>query len=357
MTSPTATATIAASRAPERLRPADPVLTANIYCNRRLNQLMQAAVAPFFRQLEEEFPGAEINLFRYGKCGEHLKVWIFGDDSLRDRARLLLESHTAPFLASADADPRPEDPWISKSGLPPVDEEDESGEDYPNKTLVFSRYRRSPVLHGSGAYLGDDRHVRLFVATQAAGARLTLEKLAPQAGAESFFKHRQSLFLKVLIAGLSGLDFDRAGWMEFLGYHRDWLIRTVARFADPGNTPETILEDFETRAAALAGTIPALSAHVEYGSRGEILDRDPLLLAWRDSVARFFDHVKTYRGRPEYDQDCFTRDFAFLPLFKVFHGVANQFGYRLSHEAYVFHLLLAAARHGLEPGLAARSAA
>jgi hypothetical protein len=69
-------------------------------------------------------------------------------------------------------------------------------------------------------------------------------------------------------------------------------------------------------------------------------------------VREFFEHVKGYRGRPEYDRDPYTDDHSFLPLFKVFHACANQIGLRISNEAYLHHLLLQAALASLEEAAA-----
>lgn len=335
----------------------DPVLSANVYCNRRLDVLMRDAIAPFRRELSARCADSRVALFRYGKGGEHLKVWIYGPESLRETAGRLLESSCAGFLASALADPLPGDPWISKSGLPPIDDQDEAEGDHPAKTLIFSRYRRSPVVLGCDLFAADATHVRLFAATQGAAAHLILERLAPHADTPGFFKARQALLLNTMVAAFSALRFPPDQLAAYLTYHRDWMIRTVSRIAGPGKTPATIVADFEQRAMAQPEAVIGLAAHLAAAGAGEMLADDPLLLAWRDAVGSFFAHVAGYRGRPEYDQDPFTADFAFLPLFKVLHGAGNQLGFRLSHEGFLHHLLLAAGREASSPSLALRPAA
>lgn len=69
---------------------------------------------------------------------------------------------------------------------------------------------------------------------------------------------------------------------------------------------------------------------------------------WARAAGEFFAYVATYRGRPEYDQDPYSSDHTFLPLFKVFHGAANQYGFRLSNEAYIHHLLCTAGERARE---------
>jgi hypothetical protein len=59
-------------------------------------------------------------------------------------------------------------------------------------------------------------------------------------------------------------------------------------------------------------------------------------------LSAFYEHVSAYRGNQHFDRDPFTRDFAFLPIFKVLHFAANQFSFRISNEAYVFDLLFRA---------------
>ncbi len=322
----------------------DPALTGNVYCNRRLDVLMKDAIAPFGRELRALSPESCLTLFRYGKGGEHLKVWIYGPEALSEAARPLLERCCGAFLASPRAERLPGDSWISKSGLPAIDDLDEAAGDHPDRTLAFSRYRRSAVLLGAEIFAADDRHVRLFAATQAAVSHLLLERLAPQADSPDYFKARQALFLNLLIAAFSALRFAPAELAEYLAYHRDWMIRTVAKIAGPGKTPATIVADFEQRAAAQRGAVSGLAAHLEAAGNGELLDQDPLLLEWRDAVGRFFAHAAGYRGDAAYDQDPFTADFAFLPLFKALHGAGNQFGFRVSHEGFLHHLLLAACR-------------
>ncbi len=49
----------------------DPVMTASINCNRRLNRLVQVSV-----RHRQAAPSTWS--FRYGKCGEHLKIRVRG---------------------------------------------------------------------------------------------------------------------------------------------------------------------------------------------------------------------------------------------------------------------------------------
>jgi hypothetical protein len=77
-------------------------------------------------------------------------------------------------------------------------------------------------------------------------------------------------------------------------------------------------------------------------------DAEGPLAAWGAAMRDFFEYIKGYRNRPEYDRDPYTDEYTFLPLFKVFHACANQLGFRISHETYLHHLLLAASHASSE---------
>lgn len=322
----------------------DPVLTANVYCNRRMDPLLSGAIAPFWRAVREQYTqNCFFWLFRYGKCGEHVKLRFHGSEDFAGSVRSLLPAHLDRFFADPASDPDPEN-WLSKSAIPPIDEEDEAEEDYPNKSLLWTHARRSPVLIGAHVYLADDRHVDLFHRAQAAATEIVLDVLIPGLGRPDFSKHRQSQFLKMLLAAFSALDFDVPQWIDYLTYHRDWLIRTVVANATVEViTPESILAELDQRVEGMRSAVAGLSGHVLRGASGAAAPGDDPFGRWGASIASLHEYVKGYRGRPEYDQDPYTRDFAYLPLFKALHGAANQFGFRLSHEAYLNHLLLKAA--------------
>ena len=159
-----------------------------------------------------------------------------------------------------------------------------------------------------------------------------------------------------MIEGLSATDFDNEQWLDYLTYHRDWLIRfLVANVAPAQSDRETILAEFAPRITRmdqgleiLANVIRTASDHPggPHNPQGEPTTNDERD-KWHQSVGIFFEHVVTYRDRPEYDQDPYTDDYSYLPLFKVLHGAANQFGLRLSNEAYMQHILGTAAERAL----------
>jgi len=276
---------------------------------------------------------------RYGKCGEHLKVRVHGPSSVADTARASLEEHASRFFATPASDPEP-DLWLSKSAIPPIDPEDEQADDYPNKTLLWTHYRRSPIVFGTEVYLDDDVHVGRFCRCQAAVTSLALDVLLPKFGDPSYLKHRQATYIQILLTAISVLGLSPEETAHYLAYHRDWLIRSLVQNATPPGsiTFEGILEELQGRASAMSAALRSLAGHLETALAGSKPSTD-YCLPFHEEFSRFYEHVSGYRGNERYDRDPFTRDFAFLPVFKILHFSANQFGFRLSHEAYVFNLL------------------
>jgi hypothetical protein len=320
----------------------DPCLTANLYCNRRLDLTAREVLGALSADLAS--PGVSPESFlwfaRYGKCGEHLKVRVHGPGSTTEVARASLETAARGFFASPASDPDP-DVWVSKSAIPPIDPEDEYEGDYPNKYLLWTHYRRSPIVFGTEVYLDDDVHVDHFCRCQAAVTSIALEMLLPKFGEPAFPKHRQSVYIKVLLTAISVLGLSATETATYLAYHRDWLLRALVRNVTPlGSTTESLLEEIQLRSSS--SDLRPLTDHVEYALAGAKSSPSESCPAFHRELSAFYEYVSTYRGKERFDQDPFTRDFAFLPIFKVLHFAANQFGFRLSHEAYVFNLLVQA---------------
>jgi hypothetical protein len=325
----------------------DPSLTASLYCNRRLELMAREVLGGLSADLDEQGLSSDSFFWylRYGKCGEHLKVRVHGPDSAVTAARQSLAAHASRFFATSASNPEPQ-VWVSKSAIPPLDTEDEQEADYPNKTLLWTHYRRSPVVFGSEVYLDDEIHLVRFCRCQAAVTRLALDILLPKLGELRYPEHRQAIFLHILLTALSSFHLPLAETAAYLAYHRDWLIRSlVHNVTTPETTTfETLRDELRIRAESSASTLRPLAEHIEAALEQPQASTDDYLPLHREFSA-FYDHVSTYRGQSRYDQDPCTRDFSFLPVFKVLHFAANQLGFRLSHEAYVFTLLLRATEH------------
>jgi hypothetical protein len=276
---------------------------------------------------------------RYGKCGEHLKVRVHGDDSTAAVARTSLEAHASQFFASPASDLGDEE-WISKSAIPAIDPEDELDGDYPNKTLLWTHCRRSPIVFGADVYLDDDVHIDRFCRCQAAVTSIVLEILLPKLEDPGYPKHRQSAYLRILLTAISVLGLTADETAFYLAYHRDWLTRSlVHNFGLPGS--DNLLEEIRGTTDVGPAALSPLTGHVANALAGSKPSTE-YCSAFHRELSAFYEHVATYRGNDRFDRDPFTRDFALLPIFKVLHFAANQFGFRHTNEAYVFDLLFRA---------------
>jgi len=325
----------------------DPILTANVYCSRYLDDLLREAVIPFWSALRAE-PAHDgfIWFYRYGKRGEHLKLRVHAPESRRAALQDSLGKAMSDFLESVSNAPPVE--RISKSALPPLDVEDAVAEDYPDRSLLWTTYRRSPAIIGDPAYARDDRHVAYFTQALAASSDFILGEVVGGSKDPAYLRRRQNSFLKLVIAGLAVTDLSPAAWTVYFTYHRDWLVRHLATLAPSAVDAATVMAEIEGQLDKARAALPAL-ARIMAAQRATASEQgDGLLGAWIVAVRNFFEHVKSYRGRPEYNCDPYTDDHAFLPLFKLFHASANQFGFRISNEAYLHHLLLQAAQVPLE---------
>jgi hypothetical protein len=323
---------------------ADPIVTANVYCSRHIDDLLRDAVAPFRSAMHDELSDdGFLWFYRYGKRGEHLKLRLHAPESRREALRASLEQTIARFLeVIADAPPVER---ISKSSLPPVDVEDAVDEDCPDRSMLWTRYQRSPVTVGDPIYVRDDRHMELFTRAAAASADFLLSEVLPASRDPKYLQRRQSSFLKLIIAGIATTDLAAAAWPVYFTYHRDWLIRHLVSQSPLGVDAAVLHAEIDGHLEKVRGALPAL-ARIMDAQRAEVRDGGAPsgpLAAWTAAVREFFEYVAGYRGRPEYNRDPYTDDHAFLPLFKLFHLCANQTGLRISNEAYLHHLLLHAA--------------
>lgn len=316
----------------------DPIVTANVYCSRHLDDVLRDAIAPFRAALPDD---GFLWFYRYGKRGEHLKLRLHAPAARRDELHAGLARALAPFLtAIADAPPVVR---ISKSALPPLDVEDAVADDHPDRALLWTQYQRSAVVVGDPIYIRDDRHMALFTRALAASADFLLAEVLPAAHEPTYLQRRQNGFLKLIVAALAATELAPAVWPTYLAYHRDWLVRHLASNGPAAVDATAIRAEIDGRVAQARGSVPALARIL--AAPGEA--QGPLA-GWSAAVRAFFEHARGYRGRPDYDRDPYTEDFAFLPLFKVLHGCANQTGLRISNEAYLHQLLHEAAVASLE---------
>lgn len=318
----------------------DPVLTASIYCDQHLDAVLRGPIASLWRTCHDEAVTRTCYLWtvRYSQGGEHLKIRLHGPANRRPLLEELLVSAVEPFLA--ELPPPAGARRHGRRDLPPIDVEDRAVEDVPDRSLLWTEYRRSAVSLGGEPLVSDDGYAARVTVCLGRGCEMALAALA--ASVSSFELHRRVLF-DALTSGLAAAGFTGAERADYLTYHRDWLIRSVR--TAPGAVPEAaIYEHFERQAKKPSAARPALRR------RARDPDRDGIMLAaWRRSVAELARYVRPLLAGRRGTVDPFARDPVFLPLFKVFHGLATQLGVEPLLEAFINHLLLRAHR-AADPG-------
>jgi Lantibiotic biosynthesis dehydratase C-term len=327
----------------------DPLLSANLYCSRRLDEVIRQAIVPFWSTVGETAGGeCSIWLVRYPRRGEHLKVRLHGPETWRGPLQEGLTAAAERLFAALDPPP-PGEARVSNPTAPPIDDEDRPAEDHPDRTLLWTRYRRSHVSLAGKPFLDDDRYVALIAASLARACDVVLASFRSAAApTEPSHQRRQTLLLETVIAGLGALDFEPAQRHAYLAFHRDWLLRfnLVRSKVDDAKTRQ-FLADFDRRARAMSAVRERLRAMASDAWRQGPADlagarcTNPAA-AWGEALAALRDHVTPLAADPDFHVDPFASDPLFPPLFKAFHGLANQLGVAMLDEALSYHLLLCA---------------
>lgn len=342
----------------------DPILSASLYCAGQLDNLIHDVLRPFWSEAWQALPrdSALLWMMRYGRCGEHLKIRVHIEQppdgrrpsirrpdataaieglraSLRQSLRQSLEEKSEEFFASLDDDPMPRP--TSQRGMPPVDADDEALENYPDRSVRYTTYRRSIVALGSPPFLDDETYVALFTLCQARACDLLLDEWQLDAQHRVPFRVRFNILAKLLIAGLATLDLDPARRTEYLLYHRDWLIRFPLLHSNADlERGRSTLEHFEQRRQAMAAALgPLRDVALAQWSDDPPVSKNEFDQNWRSALGRFAAHVEPLCDDPAYDVDPFAPRRFFAPIFKVLHGVANQLGLDAFEEAQTYHFL------------------
>jgi hypothetical protein len=257
--------------------------------------------------------------------------------------RDLLAGSAQTFFANLPAPDASEERrgWL---GAPPIDEEDYAEAEYPDRTLLWTRYVRSHVSIGGKPFLDDDRYAALFTTCLASACELVLA-LEPAADGTIPHRVRQSTLLKALISGLAALGFDAEKRVQYITYHRDWLLRFVLpKGRQLEEDPlQKILQRFATRLAGMAPTLEILRRHgaEEWSRAGTGEGRYSRQEAvWRRALADLLEYITPFSADRSYHLDPFAADPAFSPIFKVFHSLGNQLGLHMADEAFAHHTLL-----------------
>lgn len=330
----------------------DPSLTANVYCAGRLDEVIRRIVVPFWSELrrgESESLGF-LWLVRYDKAGEHLKIRLHGPESWRLSMRGPLRDITDAYFASLGGQGSPTEersrPPESRTGIPSIDPEDDAPADYADRSLVWTEYRRSPLSLGSEPLLSDDRYVSLLTRCLARACELTMEAVGAQDG-DITHQQRQATLLKALASGIEALHPHRQKRIEYFRYHRDWLLRYSLALSNSDSEKELeILAKFQQQLSRMGKAFDALRRVVATGD-GQMASREHFVgsyASWQRALFDLSSYVRPLCDDPAYDLDPFAPDPAFVPVFKAFHGLANQMGIDRLNEALAHHILFYAAR-------------
>jgi len=353
-------------------------LSANLYCDRRFHDLLRHVLAPLDRELEAlSGPDTLLWFSRYSRRGQHVKVRLHTSDesswpALRDRITALADGFFATLpepgagqpaasgegggAGGAGADPgasaeSPQaSPRLSVPKLPAIDVEDEGDTDYPDRSILWTAFRPSAKTLGNERYLSDHRHLNLFYRCMAASAKSVLAEVAAGAEEEPPLKARQSRLLRLVVSTFFALDLRPEEQIDYLEFHRDWMLRHQLTQAGLQTKAEETIERLDQKLVGMEATVAALSqiiaaqlAPQDDVQEGEADFEEDESAELRSALQAFFAHVRGYRERTEYDLDPYTPDFAFLPLFKVLHGMANQVGVPILNELYTYQILVRAA--------------
>jgi hypothetical protein len=328
----------------------DPILCANVYCSGRLSEVIERLLAPCWEKFLRygSAVGCYVWVMRYARGGEHLKIRLHGPEGCLSSFRDLLEAAQRQYFQNLG----PTSSGSPLSGIasaPPIDAEDATPRDYPDRTFLWTTYARSPLSLGYPPFLNDDRYVYLITRCLGRGTEILMLQLRSDEGRRSFPLQRR-LLLQAIIAGLAALplsDFDRA---RYLLYHRDGLMRYLRRRKTQALELNAVEDGHSAMARALLRFDSEIERiHTELDAWSESLHRwwhtcnlprGGDFAAWGRALRDLFDYLN-----PQCATLCQRLDpFAELPifplLFKVFHGLANQIGLSHLNEAFLHHLLV-----------------
>lgn len=344
----------AAPCAAELLAP-DPLLSANVYCSGRLCEVIHRVAGPFLLEARRLVPRAEARVWvmRYAKGGDHLKIRLHGPDPAEPSLRDLLFSLQADYFAWLGAE-QPGTPRRSRALAAPIDREDCEVSDHPDRTFLWTGYRRSHVSLGYRPYLDDDVYVALLTRCLSRSTEVVLHRLVPSPDGRYPHSGRQNALLKSVIAGISALSFPAEERILYLLYHRDCLLRHVRKqmlfdrqAASADGLTDRLLERFWREIESARPGFESLgAAAVRYWTAGVSPAWDEDLAHWRETLGDLAGYVAPICRDRAHRIDPFAADPIFPAVFKAFHGLANQLGLTPLDEAFSYHLLLALTADG-----------
>jgi len=326
----------------------DPVITASIYCTDHLDHVIFRALRPFQDRAQEAVNGEPLFLWiiRYGKSGEHVKVRIHSSPDQREVLRQILEDKVHELFTTLPPSSLTRK-ILNWAGAQAVDPEDRVDRPYPDRSLLWTTYRRSHVSLGPSLLLEDDRYVELSTLCLAAAADL-LFALHPHFSGQLAYRFRHSTLVKALFGGIDALGLPPEKAAKYLLYHRDWVLRfcVLKNWWDREQAAKVVkLFDRRIDEQSLLEPTIALQKHATEG-----LNAGPDQ-EWRAKLREFFLYVSAFDVRTEGRLEPFAELPWHPPLFKVLQGLSNQLGMQLLDEAFVHHTLLSAFKRRYSLGI------
>jgi hypothetical protein len=335
------------SASPRLLSPAvtaDPIVTANIYCKGRIDELLLDGVRGFRDDIHRSYQTDSVLLWsmRYRRGGEHLKVRVHAPDSLADTLRSMLTRHLEKFIASSDSVDGASGNLTGALDLP-IDLNDACDSDYTDRQLLWTQYVRSHVSFGGNPFLDNDDYVRRFVTCLSSGTDLILTGLRLNAKKQISNISRQMLLWRLLLEMFAAFRMPKEEAAIYLSYHRDWLIRfTILKLGAESEKSTDVLASFNQHISRLEPPIRStLRSMVK-----SVLDLDGCFAPsthpsdWQSSLKQLADYLSTLVSDPIYHIDPHARKPQYAVWFKILHGTANQIGLLLLDEALAHHILL-----------------
>ena len=313
----------------------DPSLTASIYAQGHLDSLIRQVLVPLWADLVQSSDEPSYMWFlRYARGGEHLKLRVHGPEASCRALRTSLEQW-APLFFSGLSAPPPSTSDVKRRLAPPLDAEDL--EEHPDRSLLWTIYRRSLLHFGAASLMADDRFVACVTRCLGQGCAFVLPALQVEPLTHN---SRQALMASLLTSGLSTVWPDPEARARYLVHHRNWLIRAwVIRKSLGVEAAREILKKYEVAFVSLSrsGAIERLTVGPE--AAGQSQER---LGFWGNSLLSLEDAFQDLDSKEEGFPDFFTNEAFFPVLFRVLHGIANQVGLNHLNEGLCHHLVLRA---------------
>ena len=280
----------------------DPIVTASIYCAGHIDEVIYHVLRPVWQQCRLTAGYHFLWFFRSPRGGDHVKIRVHGTESLGEEFRRLLSRFTDDFFIRLSKSHSGQKEVCTPVSFPAIDVEDDLlVDDVPDRSLLWSGYRRSAFVLGEEALLADDAYVANMTRCLGCSSDVVLDLFDLDQNGKISFQRSQNTLLMMLVSGLAALFENHIDMLPYLKFHRDWTIRFPILKAKQGLAKVSEVYELLERHVSAAGrpTIEALKKVVEAKRSardpGEALERE-----WRQSLSLLKDHLSASRN----DSDC-----------------------------------------------------